>query len=116
MLGSKIPLDLQLIWDKLYQDLVLLDCLRFPRFIVDSSTSASLIVFCDTSQRAYGFVAYIFQRRSVSLVFTKAKVTPLIKRTLHSLELFSVFLAVKYIPSILKVFSTRNSKKDYCSC
>ena len=42
--AQKIPLDLQLIWDKLCQDLVRLDCLRFPRFVVDSSTSATLIV------------------------------------------------------------------------
>ena len=87
-LDKKISLDLQLIWDKLYQDLVRLDSLRFPRFVVDSSTSASLTVFYDALQRANGFAAYIFQRRSASLVFSKAKVALLIKRTLPSLELF----------------------------
>ena len=80
---EKIPLNFRLIWNKLYQDLVSLDCLRLRRFVVDPSTSASLSVFCDDSQR---FAAYIFQRGSASLVFSKAKVAPLIKKTLPTLE------------------------------
>ena len=107
---QKILLDLQLIWDKLYQDLVSLDCLRFRRFVVDSSTSASLLVFCDASQRSY-----IFQCGSASLVFSKAKVAPLITRTLPSLELFC-FPHCKMYSQHLKSFSTRNCEKYYCGC
>lgn len=81
-----------------------LDSLRFPRFVVDSSTPALLIIFCDMSQKAFGFASYIFQGGSANLIFFKAKVASLIKRILPSLELLSVFLCIKYIPSILKVF------------
>ena len=84
---------------------MLLDCLRFPKYVVNS---ASLIVFCDASQRAYGFTAFIFQCGSANLVFSSS---PLIKRTLPSLELLSVFLPVKCIPNILKVFPLETVKR-----
>ena len=52
---QNILLDLQLIWDNLYQDLERLQCLGFPRFVLNSPTStptsAPLIVFYDASQR-----------------------------------------------------------------
>ena len=57
------------------------------------------------------FAAYIFQRGSASLEFSKATVAPLIKRTLPSLKLLSVFLAIICIPNILKVFSPETVKR-----
>ena len=69
-----------------------------------TSVPAFFIIFCDTLQKVFGFGVYLFQSGSAGLIFSKAKVAPLAKRTLPSLELLSVFLAIKCIPKILKGF------------
>ena len=80
---------------------------------MDSSIFEYLKVFCEASQRAFGFVAYIFQGGSACLAFSLAKKASLIKRTLFSLELLLVFLAVKCIPNILKVFRPETGKRIF---
>ena len=95
---EKIPADLQIVWNRLFQDLVHLGNKSFHR----AAALASLIIFCDASQKTLGFAAYIFQSGLAGLIFSKTKVAPLVKRTLSSLELLSVFLAIKCIAKILK--------------
>ena len=102
---EKIPSDILGEWNKLFLDLSLLHHLIFPRFVLDKPFPAKLIIFCDTSQLALGFAAYIWQNRCAKLIFAKAKVAPLVKRILPKLELLSVFLSVKCIPNILRALS-----------
>ena len=73
---QKILADLQLVWNRLFQDLVHLGNLRFLRVAVDTSAFGSLIIFCDASQKAFGCATYIFQSSSAGLIFSKAKVAP----------------------------------------
>lgn len=75
---------------------------KFPRFVLDESVPAKLIIFCDASQLAFGFAAYVWQKGCAKLIFAKAKVAPLVKRTLPTLELLSVFLAFKCVPNMLR--------------
>ena len=73
--------------------------------MLDESSPAKLIIFCDASQLAFGLAAYIWQNGYAKLIFAKDKVTPLVKRTLPTLELLSVFLSVKFIPNMLRTLS-----------
>lgn len=58
-------------------------------------------MFCDTSTEAHGFAAYVVQYHRSSLVFAKAKFASLKDKTLSTLELMAVFLALRYLPTIL---------------
>ena len=102
---EKVPDEYQSVWDKLLMNLQVLESLEFPRYVVDSSIPACLVLFCDASQKAYGFVAYIVQKSSSSLVFSKAKMASLVTRTLPTLELLSVYLAFRCQPNLLKTYS-----------
>lgn len=75
--------------EEILVEFISLNSLRFPRFVVDTSIVSDLM-FCDVSQKAFSFVVYIFQKGSAKLIFVKARFSPLIKRTLPSLELFYV--------------------------
>ena len=80
-------------------NLQLLESLEFPRYVMDSSVPACLVLFCDASQKAYGFAAYIVQKSSSCLVFSKET------RILPTLELLSVYLAFRCLPNLLKSYS-----------
>lgn len=63
---------------------------------MDETYPANLYIFCDASKKVYGFVAYFVQNGNSTLVFAKAKVAPLKSKTLPTLELLAVFLAVMF--------------------
>lgn len=71
-----------------------------------------MFLFCDASKGAYGFAAYATQSVS-SLVFSKAKVAPLKSKTVPRLELLAVFLAVKCLQMLLKVYSNVKFKNVF---
>ena len=60
-----------------------------------------LIAFCDASKQAYGFVVYAIQEGRVSFFFSKVKVAPLSFRTLPTLELLAILLAMNCLSKIL---------------
>lgn len=102
---EKLPDNILSQWNSLKEDLEQLSVFKFPRFCLDTSLSnASLIIFCDASQVAYGFTAYIVSNNHSQLVFSKYKVAPRPKRSLPTLELLSVFLAMKSLSLLLKTF------------
>ena len=60
-----------------------------------------LIAFCDASKQANGFVLYAIQEGRASFFFSKVKVAPLSFRTLPTLELLAILLALNCLNKIL---------------
>ena len=54
----------------------------------------SLIIFADASKSAYNFVSYVLQGNK-SKLFSKFKLAPLPSKTLSSLELLAIYLALQ---------------------
>ena len=76
-----------------------LPTIEFPRQAAD--THISLIICCDSSKLIYGFSCYGKSASSINLIFAKAKTAPTKSKSLPTLELLSVFLAIKCLPTIL---------------
>ena len=93
------------IWSSLSKDMARLNELRFPRHAVDSDNALHLYVFTDASPKAYGFVAYGVQNNSSCIVYAKAKVAPMKKKSLPTLELLGVYLSIKSLSFLLKAYS-----------
>ena len=68
---------------------------RFPRRTFNSDGPIKLCVFTDASKKAYGCVFYVVQNEQRHLFFSKVKASPLKERTLPTLELLAVHLALK---------------------
>ena len=92
-------------WSALSKDLSQLTSVEFPRFCIDKDKPSELYIFCDSYKQAYGFAAYNVQDGKSSLIFAKAKVAPMMSKSLPTLELLSVFLAVKCLPTLLDAYS-----------
>jgi len=88
------------LWKALAQDLSGLSDVMFGRSVFQGG-QGELFIFCDASTEAYGFAAYVVQHRHPRLVFAKAKVAPLKAKTLPTLELMAIYLALKCLPTIL---------------
>ena len=103
---EEIPSEYQKIWEELCKDLCQLGSLSFTRNVVDSNIPGSLYLFSDASKdNAYGFVAYCRQNGVCNNIFSKGKVVPLARKSLPSLELLGVYLAIKCLKTLLKVYS-----------
>ena len=100
-----ITIETQKTWYNLAEDLASLSYLAFPRYSVDQDKPMNLCIFCDVSADAYGFVVYGVQNTKSSISFSKAKVAPVKSKTLPTLELLGVYLAVKCLPTLLKAYS-----------
>ena len=100
---DKLSGDLCAEWDKISKNLSELDEIKFDRRVTDSESKNTLIVFCDSSKDAYGFASYVHESESSSsrLIFAKSKVAPLKTKTLPTLELLSIYLAMKCLPTFL---------------
>ena len=101
---EEISVEAQKNWSDLSQDLNNLEQLTFPRYTVTDTEPFDLILFCDASTRAYGFVCYSLQNGATSFVFSKCKVAPIKHKTLPTLELLSVFVAYKALENLLYTF------------
>lgn len=88
-------------WKSLLLELSRLDSIGIARCSVQKSDYNNLYVFCDASASAYGFVVYSFDGNYARLLFAKSKVAPKKGKTIPALELSSVVLAMKCLPSIL---------------
>ena len=84
--------DLFTRWKVLYQKLVWLNSLKFPRQIFSDSGLAYLYVFCDASKAAYDFSIYVVLGSRSVLLFSKTKAAPTVAKSLPTLELLSVYL------------------------
>ena len=93
------------VWLGLSKDLAKLGELSFPRRAVDSENPFDMYLFTDASPKAYGFVAYGVQNQKSCILYSKAKVAPMKKKSLPTLELLGVFLALKSLSFLLKAYS-----------
>ena len=96
-----VPPEMIKTWQSLYHEYNQLKEISAPRCAFNSSELNSLHIFCDASKKSYGFAAYAHNNCDTNLIFAKAKVAPIQDRTLPSLELLSVFLAVKCLDTLL---------------
>ena len=109
-----IPEQNKQLWSKLCHDLVQLPCITFPRNCIDSEASDNcLYIFCDASKLCYGFTVYNVCNGNSQLVYAKAKVAPQKKKSLPTLELMSVYLAMKCLPFIMDAYNNIKFKCIY---
>ena len=108
-----VPEQLQHRWNFLAKDLNLLSSLKFPRCTIHENQPASMFIFCDASKVAYGFVMYAVQGNTSHLIFSKAKVAPIKSKSLPTLELLGVFLAIKCLNNVFGVFNHIEFNKLY---
>ena len=100
-------------WLKIQLELPKLCSLEFPRQAY--SGDVSMYIFCDSSKLMYGFTCYVkTEDNQVNLLFAKAKTAPIKNKSLPTLELLSVFLAMKCLPTILKSFSVNVKEIILC--
>ena len=100
-------------WEVLCQEPVLLNSLEFSRRVFSDCGPADLYVFCDASKAAYDFVVYVEQSSRFALLFSKAKVAPTVAKSLPTLELLSVYLALKCLKNVCEVFCWLDIKNLY---
>ena len=100
-------------WNLLKQDLEGLSNIEFPRYSLSEGDQADLYLFSDASKLAYGFVAYAVQNGKSGFICSKTKVAPVIKKSLPTLELLGVFLALKNLFSMLSTFKKVNIENVY---
>ena len=98
---EEIPLSCRISYQNLCHDLYKLKSISFPRWSLDSTTTSSLFIFCDASKQVYGFSAYAVTGGTSNLIFSKSKMAPCKSRSLPTLELLSVVLALKCLPTIV---------------
>ena len=105
-----LPLDIVEEFKSLQDDIKLLHNIKFPRKAYGDNIS--LIIFTDASKTTYGFACYA---RSVEgdqietrLLFSKCKNAPSKSKSIPTLELLAVFMALKCLPSILDALSGKN--------
>ena len=97
----------------LCQELVLLYSFEFPRQVFSDCNPADLYVFCDASNAAYGFAVYVVHGYKSALLFSKAKVASTMAKPLPTLELLSVYLALKCLKNVFEVFCRLDIKNLY---
>ena len=60
-------------WSKLAPDLSGLSEVEFPRYALSQDNQTDLLLFCDASKRAYGYVAYAKQDVETNFIISKVK-------------------------------------------
>ncbi|GFX04144.1 integrase catalytic domain-containing protein [Trichonephila clavipes] len=108
-----------LIWCK---ELPLLDNLRIPRLVLDSTNDevSDLIeihIFCDASKLAYGATAYVKVRKQnevlVNLITSKTRVAPLKAVTLPRLELLGALVAARLSSRVQEIVRKKKECKVF---
>ncbi|GFT37117.1 DUF5641 domain-containing protein [Trichonephila clavipes] len=108
-----------LIWCK---ELPLLDNLRIPRLVLDSTNDevSDLIeihIFCDASKLAYGAAAYVKVRKQnevlVNLITSKTRVAPLKAVTLPRLELLGALVAARLSSRVQEIIRKKKECKVF---
>ena len=95
-------------WSNLAKDLEGLSSLEFPRDAIDQDQPADLMLFTDASSSAFGYVMYAKQNDKSNFLIAKCKAAPIKKKTLPTLELLGVYLALQGLTSHLKTYQNYN--------
>ncbi|GFU43245.1 uncharacterized protein TNCV_1566941 [Trichonephila clavipes] len=108
-----------LIWCK---ELPLLDNLRIPRLVLDSTNDEvsdlnEIHIFCDASKLAYGAAAYVKVRKQnevlVNLITSKTRVAPLKAVTLPRLELLGALVAARLSSRVQEIVRKKKECKVF---
>ena len=99
-----VPEEFVKAWSLLCIDLSALSSIDIPRACLYQEAENHIFVFSDASKSCYGFAVYCVTNGRASLLFAKARVAPIKKRTLPMLELMGAHLALKSLPMILEAF------------
>ncbi|GFV60850.1 integrase catalytic domain-containing protein [Trichonephila clavipes] len=108
-----------LIWCK---ELPLLDNLRIPRLVLDSTNDEvndliEIHIFCDASKLAYGAAAYVKVRKQnevlVNLITSKTRVAPLKAVTLLRLELLGALVAARLSSRVQEIVRKKKECKVF---
>ncbi|XP_068225252.1 uncharacterized protein [Palaemon carinicauda] len=91
-------------WNTLACELSELPTFKFPRCICWMGDSYRLHVFVDASTTAYGAVCYLSNNNQSNFVASKARVTPLITRTIPQLEITALQLGTQFACCIRDLF------------
>ncbi|XP_055928663.1 uncharacterized protein LOC129959796 [Argiope bruennichi] len=109
------------IWLEWCKELPLLDELKIPRLVLDSTTeekndSIEIHVFCDASKLAYGASVYVKLKKQdkvyVNLITSKTRVAPLKSVTLPRLELLGALVASRLSSKVQEIIGQK--KRLYC--
>ena len=92
---------------------LLLNGLEFPWQVFSDCGPIDLYVFGHASKAAYGFAVYLVQGSRSPRKFSKAKVTPTVAKSLPTLKLLSVYLALKCLKNVCEVFCRLDIKNLY---
>ncbi|GFV91865.1 integrase catalytic domain-containing protein [Trichonephila clavipes] len=104
------------------KELPLLDNLRIPRLVLDSTNDevSDLIeihIFCDASKLAYGAAAYVKVRKQnevlVNLITSKTRVAPLKAVTLPRLELLGALVAARLSSRVQEIVRKKKECKVF---
>lgn len=76
--------------------------LPYLRRAFSENKAGEMSLFYNAWPEAYGFAVYVVQNFQSYLVFAKPKMAPLKKKTLTTLELLAVYLALKCLPTVLR--------------
>ena len=110
-----VPSDHANQWLKWISDISNLTSIEIPRpyFLTDISTR-QLHIFCDSSQLAYGAVAYLRGKSGAEVytafVMAKTKVAPIKTQTLPRLELLAALLGVQLSEYLTKTLQLTKTK------
>ncbi|GFV95335.1 DUF5641 domain-containing protein [Trichonephila clavipes] len=133
-LDTKGTLDKKITWDEILppqlkekwliwcKELPLLDHLRIPRLILDSTNDEvcdliEIHIFCDASKLAYGAAAYVKVRKQnevlVNLITSKTRVAPLKAVTLPRLELLGALVAARLSSRVQEIVRKKKECKVF---
>ncbi|GFV30301.1 DUF5641 domain-containing protein [Trichonephila clavipes] len=119
---ENLPLKLKEKWLIWCKELPLLDNLRIPRLVLDSTNDevSDLIeihIFCDASKLAYGAAAYVKVRKQnevlVNLITSKTRVAPLKAVTLPRLELLGALVAARLSSRVQEIVRKKKECKVF---
>ena len=109
-----VPKEISVLWSKFVKQVSRLEGkINIPRFTYNSQESFKLHVFADASKDLIACSVYVSQGNSSSLLFAKNKVTPMVAKTMPTLELLAFELGVKVLYKIIssEYFNKQNLTK-----
>ncbi|KAI5754304.1 hypothetical protein M8J77_007615 [Diaphorina citri] len=107
------PSTIQKRWNSIVSEMPILNTLRIPRHLgIKTSSSVSLISFCDASERALGACVYIQVTSpdgsiSANLICAKSKVAPVKYVTIPRLELCAALLLAKLLHTVQTIIEKK---------
>ena len=96
---TELPQNYREKWLKWLNEIKELTSLPIPsQYLTNDNEKSQLHIFCDSSQLAYGAVAYLrgTTTNTCGFVMSKSKVAPLKQHTLPRLELLAALLGSNY--------------------